>query len=441
MKLFIGLMALMLSGHSQAFTATIGTDTVDSNPGDGVCADSNGQCSLRAAIMESNTMPAHKTIGLLRGMTYQLSIPDTSNLDADGDLDIHTDVTLSVVDPELPLNNLSEWPTIDANGLARVIEVDGAAVVVIQGVRITGGDALTVGELEGGGVMVHDNVSQFSLLNSIVDNNQATLGAGMSVNAANNLIRDSDISMNHMASTGANINGGGIHSTNGLLQILRSSIHHNGRLDGFSMCIGAVSVVDSANSVMIRDSTIADNGFAAPEGCYHGVLINNASVYLNNTTIVGNSGRGFHFYDLPGDGEDHTLRMRNSILDNHNINCSGNTGTINLGDAGNGFNLSSDASCQFLITAANGNLEMVDPELHPGHSELRQGTYFWHKEPMPNSLAIDNGSDNTGVDECADLDQLQAERLIDGDHDLQALCDSGAIEYNHDLIFYQGLDG
>lgn len=39
------------------FTVNSAADTVDATPGDGLCADSNGQCTLRAAIQESNQEP------------------------------------------------------------------------------------------------------------------------------------------------------------------------------------------------------------------------------------------------------------------------------------------------------------------------------------------------------------------------------------------------
>src|SRR5215203_6642061 len=39
------------------FTVNSTADTIDANPGDGLCADSNGQCTLRAAIEESNQEP------------------------------------------------------------------------------------------------------------------------------------------------------------------------------------------------------------------------------------------------------------------------------------------------------------------------------------------------------------------------------------------------
>ncbi len=48
---------------SSAFVVNIGTtDLVDASPGNGVCADANGQCSLRAAIMEANAL-ANSLVG------------------------------------------------------------------------------------------------------------------------------------------------------------------------------------------------------------------------------------------------------------------------------------------------------------------------------------------------------------------------------------------
>ena len=46
---------------------------MDKNPGDGVCADINNKCSLRAAIMEANAFPGTDTIMVPNG-TYTLTI-------------------------------------------------------------------------------------------------------------------------------------------------------------------------------------------------------------------------------------------------------------------------------------------------------------------------------------------------------------------------------
>src|SRR5437773_7520471 len=42
------------SARAATFTVNTTVDSADAVPGDGVCADANGNCSLRAAIMESS---------------------------------------------------------------------------------------------------------------------------------------------------------------------------------------------------------------------------------------------------------------------------------------------------------------------------------------------------------------------------------------------------
>ncbi|HEY1218296.1 MAG: CSLREA domain-containing protein [Bryobacteraceae bacterium] len=60
------------------FTVNTAADTVDANPGDGVCADATGHCSLRAAIMEANALPGTDTIMIPAG-TYTLTIARSGN--------------------------------------------------------------------------------------------------------------------------------------------------------------------------------------------------------------------------------------------------------------------------------------------------------------------------------------------------------------------------
>src|SRR5947207_4209169 len=63
----IGMVALALalpaaSGATTAFTVDQAGDSHDANPGDGVCADAIGNCTLRAAIEEANALAGKQTI-------------------------------------------------------------------------------------------------------------------------------------------------------------------------------------------------------------------------------------------------------------------------------------------------------------------------------------------------------------------------------------------
>ena len=61
-------------------------DAVDSQPGDGVCATSGGQCTLRAAVMEAGQLEGPDTIELPPG-SYLLTPSEGSGVAAEtGDL-------------------------------------------------------------------------------------------------------------------------------------------------------------------------------------------------------------------------------------------------------------------------------------------------------------------------------------------------------------------
>src|SRR3989442_8077572 len=98
--LFAGLPVLLLSGGDKpasaaSFTINSTVDAVDASPGDGVCAEATGACTLRAAIMETNALPGTDTITLPAG-TYTLTIPGAGeDASATGDLDITDVLTIS----------------------------------------------------------------------------------------------------------------------------------------------------------------------------------------------------------------------------------------------------------------------------------------------------------------------------------------------------------
>src|SRR5687768_2689782 len=80
-------------GAPLAVTVTVNStlDRADINPGDGVCQTGTaGQCTLRAAIQEANSLPGPDVISLPAGV-YELQIPTLNeDLDGTGDFDIHS---------------------------------------------------------------------------------------------------------------------------------------------------------------------------------------------------------------------------------------------------------------------------------------------------------------------------------------------------------------
>jgi len=105
-------------------------DTVDANPGDGICADSQGNCSVRAAVMESNAFLAEVLAdGLTSSVTimvpagaYTLTIPPNELGNASGG---HLDITagpLSIVGANVATTIIQAGTGVNANGIPNGID-------------------------------------------------------------------------------------------------------------------------------------------------------------------------------------------------------------------------------------------------------------------------------------------------------------------------------
>ncbi|MCH2226019.1 MAG: hypothetical protein MK066_14720, partial [Crocinitomicaceae bacterium] len=162
--------------NSQNFTVTTINDSQDAILGDGVCNDGTGNCSLRAAVMESNALGGSHTITLPAG-TYMLTIAGGGeDLSATGDLDINSDVTLLGVSPVTTI--------INADSLDRVLHVLTGNSVDISMLTIEEGYAFPG---NGGGILNQGNlfISEAHIRNNACELNQggttvAGFGGGIS---------------------------------------------------------------------------------------------------------------------------------------------------------------------------------------------------------------------------------------------------------------------
>jgi Domain of unknown function (DUF4214) len=64
---------MVILAVAATFNVTSNADLVDTTPGNGVCLASNGQCTLRAALMECSYFGGSNTVNLLAGTTYTLT--------------------------------------------------------------------------------------------------------------------------------------------------------------------------------------------------------------------------------------------------------------------------------------------------------------------------------------------------------------------------------
>jgi CSLREA domain-containing protein len=187
---------------SASFTVNATHDAVDAAPGDGVCADAGGACTLRAAVMETNALPGHDGVTLLEG-TYTLTIPGTNeDASASGDLDF-TD--------ELFLFGTGSTATviIDGGGLERALhharppsDTAPSPTVLIAGLSVMNGNAALTNSSLGGGLY---NEGVVIIEQAVIASNNAELSGGGIYNDGELAIRDSRIETNTAGSDGGAI--------------------------------------------------------------------------------------------------------------------------------------------------------------------------------------------------------------------------------------------
>lgn len=324
------LFILAFPASAAVFVVNSILDANDATPGDTICADGTGACTLRAAITEANALAGADTITLPAG-TYTIVTAASENTNATGDLDLNTEITINGagsattivqaaatrgVAVERVFHLRASFPmalndmtvrygryTTAAGTFGAGIRIDTAAVVAtLTNVIVTENDDGT----SGGGIAVSGTTAGASLtLNTCtVSNNTAggTLaasanGAGVmgNVTTATININNSTITGNtgSNSSTTASPSGGGVSSI-GTLNITNSFITNNSVTStGFNAFSGGVHI--TSGTATITGSTISGNssnvtaGAAANAALVGGLYNQQATVSIINSTVTGNT--------------------------------------------------------------------------------------------------------------------------------------------------------
>jgi CSLREA domain-containing protein len=437
------LMAVVVLTPAQAqgaaFTVNSTIDAVDASPGDGVCATAAGDCTLRAAIQETNAIPGADTI-TLPAATYTLTVfGGFDDVAASGDLDI-TD--------ELEITGAGAAQTIIDGGLNFIggpnFEVRSATLVMSHLTIQNGGNALTRGGgiyNNGGTLTLHD----VTLKQNIADSgagvaNFGTLtvqggafignvgGTGTSAGAAIRNVGTLTVTSATFLGNAAGIQGGAIDNLGAAMlhDVTLTDNYSTGGGGGISNG-GIIRVTNTAISGNKGHGIVNDGMITITNSTIHGNLPagiqNRGAANLSNVTVTANSTKGI-FNDnapLPPAG----LPPPGLLLTIENTIVAGNDGG-NCGDSNpdlestvsEGHNLSSDGTCGL---NAPGDLNNTDPLLGPLADN--GGPTLTHAL-LPGSRAIDAG-DNA---RCPATDQRGFLRPADGDGDGSAVCDIGAYE-------------
>ncbi|MBL8203626.1 MAG: choice-of-anchor D domain-containing protein [Blastocatellia bacterium] len=293
--------------NAASFTVNTTLDTNDVSPGNGVCADAAGNCSLRAAITETNQLSTNSatrthTITLPAGV-YTLTLTGTPNEinNAWGDLNIRNSSNLTIQGDSARTTIIQAGTTkttngTDGDGIDRVMRSFGTAVkLTLNHLTIRHGKAPS-----GSGF---DN-SAGAILYS----------RGTSTGGA--------LTLNHCAivdNYGSGGSGGGIMSTT-TTTINNTLIARN--IAGGNNQGGGMSFAASGDPVALylSNSTISGNSASGPGG---GLKISGAGAEatITNCTITGNTATtldgGLQLNPgLP-------VRMRNTIITGNSAPNSG----------------------------------------------------------------------------------------------------------------------
>ncbi len=239
------------------FQVTTTTDTPDASPGDGICADASGQCTLRAAVQEADAQPSGSTITIVvPAGTFPLKLGVLS-------------LTANTITVQGAAGGAT---TVDGRNASQVFNVSPAASVTLGQLTIIHGNAPLGGGIENAGTLM--------LTNSTVASSAAGNGGGIYNQQGGTLaLANTTVSQNV-----AGRDGGGIANNGGTLQLNLSTLSANkaGQAGG--------GLVNFFGTVSISQSTIAGNAASGPNSEGGGGIANgDGTLTVDKSTISGNS--------------------------------------------------------------------------------------------------------------------------------------------------------
>lgn len=354
------------------FVVDTTADGEDATPGDGICADANGDCTLRAAINEANALDPGSIIEVPAG-TYVLTVVEDANFQ-----------TALVLGNTMTLLGAGAASTIiDGNQTGAVLLITNTENALVQGFTFTNGSGVVASAITIVGALY--NAGSGTRFNNIVVSDSTAMVAG------------------GYASEGGS---SGVISNSAFINNTGTGLPDTSNPQDFSG--GGILVAGAA--LTLENVTISGN--SAPEGA--GMQLIESTVNVNNVTIGANTaanvGGGIHQYTDTALTDPSVVNLSNSIIA-LNTAPTGPNCNMTINSAGDNL-IGDDTGC----TVSQNDLVDTDP-LVDALAFSPFGSTFVHAL-QEGSPAIDAGTDAT----CKSTDQRGISRPQ------RAACDIGAYE-------------
>ena len=347
MRTVLGLMfAVMATLAMSAFSTNVNAatfvvnttlDTQDAAPGNGVCADTGGMCSLRAAITEANALAGADTITLPAGTYTETLVAANENANAGGDFDITSALTINGAGSGTTIVQANAAPAVATERVFHILT--GGTSVTIGGVTVRNGGNPVANALAGGGIRIEGATSNLTLNDSLITDNRserrgaglgvATAGAGVTINNCSFTLNISG------PAPGTSASGGGM------------SVDYEG------------GVATPVSTVNINNTTFDGNKAESPTGStFGGAIISRALasiINITNCTITNNQANGISSATTGGHAggiynQDAQFTVTNSVITgNHATTFGGGGRAVNVN------NTTSPSSTDIINTTISGN--------------------------------------------------------------------------------------
>ena len=438
----------------ESFVVDTTDDAHDSVPGDGVCATLEGQCSLRAAIEETNATPVDVGVRVDVGAGhYELTL-DTG-VPHEGLVLSRGNVTVQGAG--------REQSVVDGLGERRLLRIDGVhnRLITIESLSLVNG---WVPEARNGGavfIVSYELPGVTPYLVSFVDTEIADSHAGFrgggiyaagkgTLNVVDSQVHDNGATQGCATSIvgGGQSGGGGIFIGGGTLHLVHTEVRGNCGSNGGGIRVigphagehlilgstlsGNLSMTSGGglnlygSGMLIEDSTFTGNEVTTSDAWERrsvgGIHVENSALTIESSTIVGNENpyARYGYGNAPSSGAGGVLShlgsvvMRNSVLAEHADSslreCFGP-----IVSAGGNFLGESDEGCQFGSVPTD-IVDGGDPKLGPlGFNGGSTRTLH----PSSDSPLLD-----AGIPGCEPIDQ----RAAGFEAPSGGACDIGAVE-------------